>query len=207
MYLFTRQLHLAGPLRDLMGWATGMGEYVNEIGSVPVSVWTSSMGNPIGSFAFSAVVESHAQLGALTDQLMADEGYLDRVDAGSAFMQSPGEDSLLEFITDPGEAGPPQIALITTAVIANGRQADAMQWGVDMAGLASTITGQTTSFLTQTYGTFGEVSWIQGHDDMAGVDAANDALSADEGYLEGLIKSADLFLPGSGRTALATRLI
>ncbi|MDH3706527.1 MAG: hypothetical protein OES57_10710 [Acidimicrobiia bacterium] len=206
MYLFSRQVTLRGSFQEMMAWATEITELVNDIGKVPVTLWSSSMGNPIGSLAWSSRIESHAQLGEQMAALQSDQRFLDLSDKAQQWVHEPGEDLLRQFLTEPADEVP-QVAVITTAAAANGREADAMEFGVDMAQHLSKLTGRPLAFLQDAYGTYGQVTWIAGYADMAEVDAANEAMQADEGFLNRLTKAGELFLPGSGQRALATRLI
>ena len=206
MYLFGRQVTLQGPFREMLGWATEVTQLVNEVSDVPVTLWGSSMGYPIGTMVWSARVESHAQLFAMTAGLQSNDAYLDLVDRGRQYIHTPGEDNLRRFVVAP-EGEPPQVALLTTATAASGREADAMAWGADMAGYVSKLTGHAASFLVDSYGTFGQVTWIQGFEDVDELDAAQDTTSADEEYLNRVTKAGDLFVESSGHQALATRIV
>ncbi|MDH4171569.1 MAG: hypothetical protein OEW42_18460, partial [Acidimicrobiia bacterium] len=68
-------------------------------------------------------------------------------------------------------------------------------------------TGHAASFLVDSYGTFGQVTWIQGFEDVDELDAAQDTTSADEEYLNRVTKAGDLFVESSGHQALATRIV
>lgn len=207
MYLFSRQLTLQGPMRDTMAWAVEVTEYVNEHGSLPVTLWTSTMGNPIGTVLWSARAESHAELFDGMAAIQADDAYHDLIEKAVPWVHQPGTDTFGEFVLAPDTTEPPQVAVVTTAVMASGRQPDAIEWGVEISNHTAKVTKRPVAFLTETYGTFGQVTWIQGFDDMAQVDAAHQATNNDDGFLERIVKGGDLFLDGSAREMLATRVV
>ncbi|MGI9602098.1 MAG: hypothetical protein ACR2QE_09450 [Acidimicrobiales bacterium] len=206
MYLFSRQVTLQGPFREIGAWAAEITGVINAHSEVPVTLWSSSMGNPVGSMAWSARVDSHAQLDAVTQSLQTNDAYMDLADQGQQYISEPGEDFLRQFVTEPG-AEPPQVAMITTAVAANGKMAEAIEFGVGMAEHVTKATGHPLALLTDAYGTFGSLTWINGFPDMAAVDSAQDALMADEEYLNRIVKAGDLFVEGSGQRSLAQRIV
>ena len=98
------------------------------------------------------------------------------------------------------------LAVVTSAVMANGRYADAIGWGVDVAQHVEKLTGMTTAFLTNEFGPFGRVTWIGVLPNAAAADASSATVNGDADYLTKLHHAADLFLPGSGHRTLLTRV-
>jgi hypothetical protein len=109
-----------------------------------------------------------------------------------------------------GELGdPPPIGTVvmgTRAVVAGGKYAEAIEWGIDISVHSEKVTGYPVGFYMDAFGTFGGVGWLSGAPDNAGADAAGEALNADAGYLEKISATGDLFLPGSGNRTMATRI-
>ncbi len=68
-----------------------------------------------------------------------------------------------------------------------------------MAELVEQVTGLRTMFLVDSYGTFGQVTWLSGAPDLATGDAAGEAIEANPDYLKRLSDVGDLFVPGSGQ--------
>ena len=95
---------------------------------------------------------------------------------------------------------------MTTAAASVGHVTDAIGWGVEIATLTAGITGAPVAFYVDSYGAFGQVTWIAVQESMAAADAAGDALMADPAYLESVSGAAGFFVEGSGMQALATRI-
>jgi hypothetical protein len=116
---------------------------------------------------------------------------------------------LRESLSGDLTATPPpvgSVATLTTAVISNGRYADAIGWGLDVAAHVTTVTGMPVGFMMDMFGTFGQVAWIGIAADGAAADAANAKLNVDPGYMEKLGGATDLFVQGASHRSLAYRV-
>lgn len=210
MKLFSRRVHMVGPPAETMAYATDMCAFVNERVGREIALWSAVFGVPLGTMMFTMRVEGVADLTAATGALLADPEYHAKIAAGAAFAGAmPPEDSLGTPIRgELGSAAPPvgTYAAVTTAQISNGKYAEAFGWAVEVAEQVESTTGMPTMVLASQYGPFGTVNWIAAGADAAGVDAANAALMADEGYMKMLGAAGELFLPGSGQQALIVRV-
>lgn len=209
MKLFSRRVHLVGPPAETMAYATDMCAYVTDKIGREVALWAAGFGAPLGTMLFSMRVEGIADLSASTEGLMADPEYHAKLAAGAQFTGAPAEDALGTPIRgELGNESPPvgAYAAVTTAQIANGKYADAFGWAVEIAGHVESVTGTPTMVLSSQYGAFGTVTWIGAVADAAAVDASNDALMGDEGYMTMLAAAEDLFVPGSGQQVLIQRI-
>jgi hypothetical protein len=208
MLLFTRLVTLTGSPRKSIPWAMQMTEYVNSHGSLPVTCWSGTFGYPIGTVAWSTMVESQAALGAATSGLVADPGYLDLVESAADLVSTPGEDLLREVVYGtPGE--PPaigSIATVTTATAIVDRMADAVGWAVEIAQHVENVIGTPVAVLTDVFGTMGGVAWISSQPDATAADAARGKINADGDYLSKIAGSKGLFIEGSGHLSQATRI-
>jgi hypothetical protein len=208
MLLFSRVATLTGSPRKALPWALGITEYVNAHGTMPITCWAGGFGYPLGTVAWSAMVESQAALVTGTNQLLADSGYLDLLDGAADLISTPGYDTLREVVYGtPGE--PPAlgaVANITTATAYVDRMADAIGWSVEMAQFVEGVIGTPVALLTDVFGTMGGITWIGSAPDMAASDAARAKLLTDPGYLTRLAGSKDFFIPGSGHIAQVTRI-
>jgi hypothetical protein len=209
MQMFSRMMALTGNETDAMGWATKMTAYVNDHVDRPVTAWSAGFGYPVGTVVWSAWVASHADLLTAFGGLAGDKDYDAMARAGEAFT-SPPQDSMRQLIhpAAPPDSGPPplgSVAVVTAAVVAGGKYAEAMGWGVQVAQHVTSVSGMNTSFLADMYGTFGLVTWIGVAPDMAAADAASDKINADAEYMKMLGAVGDLFVPASGHRALFTR--
>ena len=208
MLLFSRVATLTGSPRRAMPWATNITEYVNAHGSIPVTCWAANFGYPIGTVAWSALVESQAELVAGTSQLLADEGYLDLLDNAADLITTPGQDSLRELVYgtpgDPPAVG--SVAAITTAVAIVDRLADAIGWSVEIGQFVESTVGAPIAVFTDVFGTMGTITWILVQPDFAASDAGRAKLVANADYLKHISGSKDLFIQGSGHIGQVTRI-
>ena len=209
MLLFTRMATLGGNPRDSMAWAAEMLGLVNDKSDHTMTLWQANFGYPVGSVAWSTWAESQQALGDGFAPLLADDGYFDMLDKGEAFVTTPAEDTLREALFGGPTGDPPPIGAVTTlttAVIAGGQYTDGVAWGIGMAQLVEEVTNLPTIFLMDSFGTFGQVTWLSGAPDAAASDAANAALSnGNDEYMKRLGAVGELFVPSSGHRGQATR--
>lgn len=207
MQLFTRQLPTTGR-PPAMGWAMEMQAMASDKMGIEMALWSAGFGMPVGSLAFTARVEGVAHLGEKAAPLVADAEWHAKLAEGADHVTGPPSDSLATPLH--GDLGdPPPVgafAVVTSAVIANGRYVDAIGWGIDVAEHVTSLTGMPVMLLMQEYGTFGQLTWIGGAADAAGVDASAAAANGDADYIEKLSAAGELFVPGSGHRVLATRI-
>jgi hypothetical protein len=192
-----------------MAWAAEMNAYVSKKSGRPLVLWSVGFGQPVGTVMWTVAVDSHADLQAAFAGLREDDGYYALLEKGAAFVTSPMVDMLREVVHGaPTPGGRPlgSVALLTTATMAADRAADAVAWSVELASYVTSVTGDPGMFLLDSYGTFGQATWIGAVADMAAVDAASAKLQTDPGYLKRLAASGGLFIPGSGHRSIATRV-
>lgn len=209
MYLFSRVVTLAGPPAASTAFAIEMRQYVADATGRDIALWSAGFGAPLGTVSFAMRVEGLADLQALSEPLLADPGYHERLAAGQQFDGGPATDSLAQpILGELGDASPPvgSVAMVTTATMNAGRYGKGIAWGIDIAKHVSAVGGMPTMFLTGSFGQFGSVAWIAVAPDMAAVDAAGAAVNSDPAYLGMLDDAGDLFLPGSGNRVLMTRI-
>lgn len=208
MLLFSRIVTLVGSPRKVMPWVADITSYVNANSDLQTACWTSNFGYPLGTIAWSAIVESQAALAASTSSLLTQDGYLDRLEAAADLVPTPGQDVLRQLVHGTPSDPPPlgAVANITAATAVADRMADAVGWSIEIAQHASETIGSPVAFFTDVFGTMGGVAWIAVAADAAAADAAQAALAADAGYLKRITGSKDLFIPGSGHVSQVTRI-
>jgi hypothetical protein len=209
MYLFSRLATLRGNQRKATIWAASMNAYVDAHSNHNLSLWRADFGYPVGTVAWSAWVESQAAMNDGFAPLAEDEGYFSLLDEGQEFLTTAPEDFLRQALHGgPADTPPPigAVTTVTTAVVAGGKYDDGMAWGVEMAQLVEEVTKMPTMFLLDSYGTFGQVTWLSGAPDLATADAAGEAINANDKYMKRLGDVGDLFVPASGRRSLVTRI-
>jgi hypothetical protein len=192
-----------------MAWAAEINAYVSKKSGRPIALWSVGFGQPVGTVIWTVAVDSHADLQAAFAGLREDDGYYALLEKGAAFVTSPMVDTLREVVhgaPTPGGRPVGAVALLTTATMTVERGADAVAWSVEVASYVTSVTGDPGMFLLDSYGTFGQATWIGAAADMAAVDAASAKLQTDPGYLKRLAASGGLFIPGSGHRSIATRM-
>ena len=208
MLLFSRVVTLTGSPRQALPWAVGITEYVNGHSDLDVSLWSYTFGQPLGTLAWSAVVESQVALAESTAKLLTDDGYFDLLEQAQGFVTQPGVDHLRELVHgQPSE--PPAIgavATITTATAMVDRMVDAVGWGVEIAQHVTEVTGAPVAVLTNVYGQMGEIAWIGVQPDLASGEAVRTKLGADPGYLSRLAATKELFVAASGHVSHLARI-
>jgi hypothetical protein len=208
MLLFSRVVTLTGNPREAVPWAIGINEYVNANSDLDVSLWSCNFGYPIGTVAWSTVVESQVALADGTAKLLVDDGYFDQIENGREFAAQPGQDFLRELVHgEPGDPPPiGAVATITTATALVDRMADAVGWGVEIAQYVTAATGAPVSVLTNVYGQMGEITWVGVQPDLDAAEAVRLKLNSDMEYLGRMAATKELYVPASGHVANVTRI-
>ena len=208
MLLFSRVLTVTGSPRQALPWALSVTSYVNDHSDLDVGLWSATYGYPLGTLAWTALVESQTALAAATAGLLADDGYFDLIEQAADLIDQPGEDLLRQLVHgQPGEPPPVgAVATVTTATALVDRMADAVGWGVEIAEHATSVTGTPVAVFTDVFGQMGGMTWIGVQPDLAAAEVANAKLMADGDYLGRLAATKDLFIPGSGHAGQTIRL-
>ena len=208
MQLFSRQVQLTGPFSETSAYAADMTAHVSGLIGREVSLWSTVFGAPLGTMTYTLRVDGVADVLAISAQVLADADFHAKLAKGADYAVGNAEDRLLQPLNaelgDPPPVG--SMAVITSAVMANGAYEKAIAWGLDMAQHATSVTGLPTLFLVEQYGSFGSVGWIAVAADGAAVDAGNAALNGDADYLKKLGAAGELFMEGSGQRYLSTRV-
>lgn len=206
MYLFSRTTIAAlGRQFDAVPAALEVAEMVGRITGRDVNVFTVRFGAPMGTIMWSVRAESIADLQESTDKLMADPGYLEKVESMNGLFMAPAEDRFARIVTGPSEATSKYYG-ITRAAMMTGKFADAMALGVEAAEYIGKSTKAPAAFLKAAYGGFGDVTWVTGFDSMDQVDAFDDWQMSDSGYHSIVERAGGLFVENSGHTSLIEKL-
>ncbi|WP_426573403.1 hypothetical protein [Aquihabitans sp. McL0605] len=192
---------------DATAFAIDIAAQVHTITGVEVHTWSLLYGGPINSVAWTATVESHAEMGAIGEKLMADPGYVTRIGESAELFESAPEDALTEVVATVNESPTlGEYASVVTAQCAEGKIADAMGFGVDILNHVAKVTGLPSMLTRSLYGPWASMSWITLASSLDAVDAANAAMGADPEYIQKVDGSAGLFLPNSGSSILSQRI-
>ncbi len=208
MQLFSRQLMTAGPPGEAAAWAIEMAAEATTKMGTEVALWAAGFGAPIGAMLFTVRVEGIADLTTRAAPLAEDADYQAKVAKGADIVVGPAQDSLATPLH--GELGDPppvgSFAVVTNVQIANGKYAEAVGWGIDIAQHVTSITDMPVGVMMQEYGPFGTMTFVGISHDAAGVDASAAATNGDADYIAKLSAAGDMFVPGSGQRMLLTRV-
>jgi hypothetical protein len=181
MYLATRRAQLTmSHLRDAIGWATQMTEHVHQVTGVPTSLWNRVYSAGTGTLVWTAWVPDMTAAETFNDKLMVDERFMELLEQGVGYV-IPGtlDDTLAQLIHPTELPDPPRqidYAAVVTTTCANGRLAEGMALGVEIAQKAEELTGVPTAFLAGSTGNYGNITWITGCADAAELDRTSAAL-------------------------------
>jgi hypothetical protein len=207
MYIFSRSTIAAlGRQFDAIPAAVGVAQMVTKVTGHEVNVFAARFGAPQGSVMWSARVESMTELQGITDKLMADSGYLEMLESMNGLFMAPSEDRLGRVLTAPIEGASAKYYGVTRAAMANGKQADALAFGVKTAEYIGKSLGTMSAFTKAVYGGFNDVTWIVAFDTEADVDAFDDWQMTDSGYHDIVAEAGGLFVENSGHTNLIERI-
>jgi hypothetical protein len=207
MYIFSRSTIAAlGRQFDAIPAAVGVAELVTKLTGKELNVFVARFGAPQGSVMWSARTESMAEMQEVTDKLMADSGYLELVASMNGLFMAPAEDRLGRVLTGPVDAPTSKYYGVTRAAMLNGKQAEAVAFGIKTAEYIGKSLGTMSAFTKSAYGGFNDVTWLVGFDSEADVDAFDDWQLSDSGYHEILAEAGDLFVENSGHTSLIEKI-
>ena len=209
MHLFTRTVTMTGSLPSAMAYAVDIRNHVTEKLGQDIGLWSANFGAPHGTMVFTARVDGLAHLADMNATLMADQTYLDKLEAGAEFRGMPGADALARPLNaEFSDATPPvgAVAMATTATAAYGHITDAVEWALEIAAHAGDVGGVPVMVLAASFGEFGQLGWLSVAPDAATAQTATDTVNADEGYMKMLNDSRDLFIPGSAHRMMTTRI-
>lgn len=191
MYLFSRRLRIGpGHSREAMEWALGQTEKVNKITGLPVGLYMQVYSPEVGAIGWSTFVPDLATLEAAGDKLQADDAMAAATDRGASFVLGGADDSLAQVVH--GEPDPNreiQYVTVVRTVCATGSIGRGMEAGVEIAQRAEKITGTPTLFMADVTGSYGGVGWITGHANVQSVEAAQQALATDPGWVKFIDKT------------------
>lgn len=207
MYIFnrTRQAH-PDHFIEAMTSSVEVAKKVTEVTGLEIHVWQTRFGAPVGTITWSCRLDSQAELHEATEKLAVDATYVDMAMSMASQYVGPAEDAMMRVVSGTPADTPSSFYVVTMASMANGKYAEAIEWGAAMQDYSCSALGAPGVFGTATYGGFADVAWLMGRESMAEVDAAADWEMSDAGYHERIQAASELFIPGSGHQRLIERL-
>lgn len=210
MILFSRQEVVMGDPRETLPWVREIAEHVHAKSGLDVSVWSALTGAPLGTLAYTTIVDSRAQLSAAMQTFIEDDKFQDIVNRGRKFLVAPPEDSLINIVHVAGgetqRAGVGSLVSVHSAEVAMGEYVTAGTWAVEVAELVAAITGAPVMFGTNVAGGFGRVQWVQTAPDIATQEAWDELVNENERYMAKLSEIGGMFVEGSGNRLIGRRI-
>jgi hypothetical protein len=209
MYLYTRRVQLAlGHQQDGMEWAVDICAKVNQITSLDVGLWTTMLSPGVGQLAFGCAVETLRDIEDAEAKLLADPMYLDAVQRGASLITGPVDDETAQYLVGDGALpfNPTHIAVVRSA-LANGRFADGVTAGIEIAEKAKELSGLPTAFLLSTTGTYGGVGWITSAASLADLEKAEQSINANPDFVTMVDRHSTNYLPATTTQAIWRRIV
>jgi hypothetical protein len=209
MYLFTRQGRLASSGMDGVEWASAVCAEATKLTGQPIQLWATVYSAAYGTIGWSAWFADLKSLEALGDALNADPGYTSLVAKGADHLEGGVDDALFQVLHGaPDPDRDIQYVSSASAVLATGGAIRGITTGMEIAQRAESITGLPTLFLQGMTGTYGNVGWLTGYEDITAVETASGALAADADWLTLIDSTAGCYVedPASTQQTLHRRL-
>ena len=183
--------------RAAAAFAVEAGARASAITGQEIFVWSTIFSPDAPTVSWSARIEHLADLVAMDDALFADEGFAQLVEDNDGLFVGPTSD-IVSQVVHGAPSGPPKTYVqANRAVCANGSIGEAMGIGVEIADVATRITGVPVIFVAAVAGTYGAVGWISSVDELADVEAANQALVTNDEWVKLLDRAGHAFAPGA----------
>jgi hypothetical protein len=180
MYIFSRRrLIHPGHSRQALADGVAVAAAVTELTDVPVVAWMSQYDPDGTAMVWSARFETMTEMDVAFARMMASDAYHDQVEALDGLFQGQATDSLIQIVAGGLGDGPAPFVSVIQALAANGRQQEALAWGVDIAEKAAASLSLPVAFGVGVYGRYGSLGWITSYDDVAAIDDARGKLMAD----------------------------
>lgn len=194
MYLYSRRARINS--FDGVAWATDTAAAAQATTGVESQVWGAVYSAGFGTIAWTSWYDDLVALEAATNAMMGDAAYMAKSAEGSNWIVagSPVDDELMELVAgepDP-EANPLYVSAVRAATT-GGNTARGMALGVEIAQRADAATGATTLFMRNVTGPYNGVAWFTGSEDAAAMQAQQQALAADSGFVELVDSTAGVF--------------
>ena len=209
MYLYTRRVQLAlGHQLDGMEWAVDVCAKVNQITSLDVGLWTTMLSPGVGQLAFGCAVETLSDVEDAAAKLLADPMYQDAIGRGTAMLTGSVDDETAQYLVGDGELpfNPTHIAVVRSA-LANGRFADGVTAGIEIAEKAKELSGLPTAFLLSSTGTYGGVGWITSASSLADLEKAEQSINANPEFVTLVDGHSTCYLPAATTQAIWRRIV
>lgn len=194
MYVSAREIEAhQGKLADaitMVNWVVGQ---INEKHGGDMHVAIEVGGNP-NAIWVTGVWESMADYEAMRASYMADEEIKGAL-GFAASVASMVEDRLAQVLRPPGDRA--AYATLSMAKVDLTEISEAIPFCLEVAELASNITGHQTGLVRAITGDANDVLWFTFADSLATIQEADDKLMGDSSFMDLYKRSATVMVPGS----------
>ena len=207
MYIFSRTATIKPEhFADGLAFAVEVAARVKSVTGKEVNTYNVTFGAPMGTVLWSTRSESQAEVADVSAKLAVDPSYMEYVLAHAHYFTPSTTDALANVVSSTLDPTPRSIYELTTATIANGKFAKAMEFGVRVQQFVATATGLPTAFSSSVYGAYGSIGWLIGASTMADIDRVRQVESTNTEFHALIEEAGQLFIEGSGTNSLIEKI-
>ncbi len=179
--------------------------HVSKLIGKNITVSRLAFGQPAGVVQFSYTFEHMSELDESNEKIGGDAATAEYGIRSAELFDGPPEDNVGRLVVSTF-AEPKAVMNVVSAVALPGRAPEVMAFGVEMQQVLTSTTGQPAAFVIGMSGAFGGTRIALGADSMAGLEDANERLQADATFAKLMEKAGELFVPGSGHSAILRKI-
>jgi len=198
MYLFTRRRQInPAKARSAVDVVVEGAHRAQEITGLDVRAWMSVFSPDVGAAVWSARLDDLEQLEVANGKLLADNSFGEFVEKNDSCFLGPLQDSLSQLIHGQLGTQVPEYIMVARSQIVSGDLAAAMGLAIEIAETSERLTGAQTLVRRGVTGSYGEVAWTTGAQDMKSLQANDDKIAADPTFLSLVNRASEVFAPAT----------
>ena len=193
MYLFTRRTRLTGAAG--VDWAARITAKASEVGGNDVQLWGNTLSPGLGTISWTSWHADLSSLETALDKLQVDPAFQALAAEGASQTEGGFDDGVVQIVHgEPDPATEVQYVAGVQAVLSGGNAVKGMITAVEIAQRAEAVTGLQTMVGQNLTGPYGSIGWLTGYENIAALEAANNALAADPDWLALIDTTGGLFV-------------
>jgi len=200
MYLFTRNARVLSGGNEIVTDLIALTDFVNRNTELDVSLYSMILGPEPGTISWSTLVTNRSELVDAGDKLAPRDEYWEIVGRVGAHM-TPTTDALLTPIHATGDIGQKPDFVSTIWGQAAAPIPAVAGWCIEMADLATSITGAPIVLSANSIGPMGQFGFMSSGSSVDELEERTQTIWADERYMAKLGESDGMFQPGVGGTS------
>ena len=191
--------------RAAVAFAVEAGARARQMLDRPIWTWMSVMSEDAGVVSWSTRTDHLQDTIDIDDTLFGDDDFADWVEANDGHFTGPFVDRVAEVISGTPSSEPGAYVQVASGVCANGAIAEGLSFGVEIAEVASRLSGLPTMFAAPVVGAYGSVMWATSIPDLAALEAGDAKLRESDEWIKLVDRAGHAFQPGV-RSFLLRRL-